>query len=161
MLDAQLPRPDTHVHKNESAFLISLYAVADKYDVPRLRSLILERLNETCNTQHVPTFIDALLVVEQYTSDNAVWDILMPKIKQNLGTLLKNEAFRDVIMSQPAMTLQLLGSFASGAQLPGHSPPGSFTSTHPMSTSTVRGYAAGLRGARGGRGGRGARGISS
>ena len=118
MLDIQFPRPSSHVNRGDSTFLIQLYAVADKYDVPRLRSLILERLDATCNPEQEAAFIDAILVVDEYTSNNAVWDILLPKIRANLQTLLKNEAFRDVVMSQPAMTLQLLDSFGSNNQIP-------------------------------------------
>lgn len=159
-------RPESHKHKNESAFVISLYAVADKYDVPRLRQLILEHLNKTCHPSNVADFVDALHVVDGYTSNNAVWDVLIPKIKANLKTLLGDETFRDVIIKQPVMTFQLLESLASAAQT---STPGNFL-LDPMggflpadftrSAGTAARGAPASRSVARGRGWRGGRGMS-
>lgn len=114
MLNTSLSLPTSHVrYQSDSAFLIQLYAVADKYDVPPLRSLILERLEATCDpVEHETDFIDALRVVDECTADNSIWKILLPKLKTNLQTLLKNQAFREAVTEQPAMTLQLLDFLA-------------------------------------------------
>lgn len=114
MLNTSLSLPTSHVHyQSDSAFLIQLYAVADKYDVPPLRSLILERLDAICDPlEHETDFIDALRVVDDCTADDVIWEILLPKLKTNLQTLLKNQTFREVVTEQSAMTLQLLDSLA-------------------------------------------------
>lgn len=61
-------------------------------------------------------FIEALRVVDECTAENTIWDLLVPRVKANLQTLLKNEAFKEVVKEQSALTFQLLGSFASGSQ---------------------------------------------
>jgi hypothetical protein len=43
---SSVPRPQ---EKTGSAFLIYVYAIADKYDAPALRSLVVQRLEETCD----------------------------------------------------------------------------------------------------------------
>lgn len=91
--------------------------MADKYDVPRLRTLVVERLSAACDPQKDESdFIEALRVVDECTADDTIWNILMPKVKANLQALLKNEAFRDVVRKQSALTFRLLDSFASGPQ---------------------------------------------
>ena len=89
--------------------------MADKYDVPRLRTLVVERLSAACDPQKDESdFIEALRVVDGCTAEDTIWNILIPKVKANLQALLKNEAFRDVVREQSALTFRLLDSFASG-----------------------------------------------
>jgi hypothetical protein len=91
--------------------------MADKYDVPRLRALVVSRLDTVCDLRKDEIdFIEALRVVDGCTANNTIWDILLPKAKANLQTLLKNEMFKEVIKEQSALTFQLLDSFASGSQ---------------------------------------------
>lgn len=55
-----------HRRLGDSAFLIHIYAIADKYDVPALRKLALQRLVETCHPRRDERdFIGALRVVDE------------------------------------------------------------------------------------------------
>ena len=108
--------------------------MADKYDVPRLRTLVVERLSLACDPRkNESDFIEALRVVDGCTAEDTIWDILKPKVKANLQTLLKNEVFKDVIREQSALTIQLLHSFASGSQAP---PPDEFKSVPSVDSET-------------------------
>ena len=79
--------------------------MADKYDVPRLRTLVVERLSLACDPRkNESDFIEALRVVDGCTAEDTIWDILIPKVKANLQTLLKNEVFKDFIREQSALT---------------------------------------------------------
>jgi len=91
--------------------------MADKYDVPRLRALVVSRLDTVCDPRKDEIdFVEALRVVDGCTANNTIWDILLPKAKANLQTLLKNEIFKEVVKEQSALTFQLLSSFASSSQ---------------------------------------------
>lgn len=115
MLDTSFSCPrDDENWQSESVFLIQVYAIADKYDVPPLRSLVTERLDSMCDpAEDENDFIEALRAVDEHTSDNTIWNILIPKLKASLPVLLENHFFEEVVMEQPAMNLQLLRSFAS------------------------------------------------
>lgn len=93
-----------------SAFLVQVYAIADKYDVAPLRTLVVNRLNKACDpTQDVDDFIAALRVTDACTAGATIWDVLLPKAKTNISLLLESKAFRELVMEIPTLTLSLLG----------------------------------------------------
>lgn len=120
VLDTSFLRPLAHgAYQHDSAFLIQIYSIGHKYNVPELRTLVTNRLSETCDPENDDAdFIGALRVVDECTADNAIWDILLPKVRVNLQTLLKNQVFKDVVMQQSTMTLQLLASLAPSSRGP-------------------------------------------
>ena len=91
--------------------LVHLYAIADKYDVPPLKEIVLQRLDDICDpTTNVDAFVALLRVVaDACTAKSAVWDILVPKVLDNITLLLPHESFQDVVVELPSLTLQLLG----------------------------------------------------
>jgi len=98
----------------DSAFLIHVYAIADKYDVPALCKRVVQRLVETCDPQKDEAdFIEALRVVDDCTLDNEIWDFLLTKTRRNLQTLLKNGSFRELVLEHARLTFELLDSYAS------------------------------------------------
>ena len=108
--------------------------MADKYDVPRLRTLVVERLRTDCDPRKDESdFIEALRVVDGCTAENTIWDLLVPKVKANLHTLLKNEVFRDVVKEQSALTFQLLSAFALSSEDQSPSQPKS----HPVANAEM------------------------
>jgi hypothetical protein len=87
-----------------------VYALADKYDVAPLRTLVVGHLNRICeHVGPVDDFVAFLRVVNTCTADNTLWDILLPKIKINIKTLLKHESFQELVIELPCLTLPLLG----------------------------------------------------
>jgi hypothetical protein len=87
-----------------------VYAAADKYDVPPLRRLIVQRLEELCDpVEDLDDFVAVLRVTDACTADRALWDILLPKAKTNITQLLQDESFRELAMELPSLTLPLLG----------------------------------------------------
>jgi hypothetical protein len=98
----------------DSAFLIHIYALADKFAVPALCKLAVQRLVETCDPQkNEADFIEALRVVDDCTVDDTIWDFLLTKAKRNLQTLLNSESFRELVLEHSKLTYELLGSYAS------------------------------------------------
>lgn len=92
-----------------SAFLVHVYALADRYDVAPLCSLVVQRLNIVCNpAQDEDDFVAVLRVTHACTSGNTLWNILLPKAKSNMSLLLKNESFRELLPEIPTIALSLL-----------------------------------------------------
>ena len=90
--------------------MVHVYAIADKYDVPPLRRLILQRLEELCDpVKDLDDFVAVLRVTDACIADRALWDILLPKMKTNITQLLLDESFRELAMELPGLTLPLLG----------------------------------------------------
>lgn len=91
-------------------FLVHVYALADKYDVPPLRSLVVRRLHELCNpVTDIDQFIAVLRVVDACTAENTLWDIMVPKVSDNIALLLKDQSFQELVMECPRLTLSVLG----------------------------------------------------
>lgn len=100
-------RPNT---ASPSTFLVHVYAIADKYNVKPLRRLILHRLDELCNpATDLDDFVAVLRVTDACTADGTLWDILLPKVRANITLLLRDEAFQELVMELPSLTLPLLG----------------------------------------------------
>jgi hypothetical protein len=90
--------------------LVHVYAIADKYDVPPLRLLVLQRLDNICDpTTNIEGFIALLRVADACTAERSLWDILLPKVLDNITLLLQHESFQDLVVELPSLTLQLLG----------------------------------------------------
>jgi hypothetical protein len=100
-----------------SASLIQVYAIADKYDVPPLRSLVVERLGETCDPlEDMDDFIAALRIIDSHMAEDTVWKIFLPKMRDDLETLVQDCKFEEVLVEQPAVALRLLAYIAAEDQ---------------------------------------------
>jgi speckle-type POZ protein len=91
-------------------FLVHVYALADKYDLPPLRSLVAQRLDDVCDpTTSIDEFVAVLRVVDACTAERTLWDIMVPNVSTNLALLLKDQSFEELVMECPSLTLPLLG----------------------------------------------------
>ena len=91
-------------------FLVHVYALADKYDLQDLRTLVVERLNHICEpTDNVDEFIAVLRVTDACTAEKRLWNILLPKVRANITLLLEDETFQELVMEVPSLTIPLLG----------------------------------------------------
>lgn len=108
------PRPESI---RPSAFVIHVYAIADKYMVPKLRSIALKNLTDTCDpAKDADDFIDALKVVDECTADDSIWNILLPRAKTHMQALLAKEYFMDTIMEQKTLVSLLLSHAVSSTK---------------------------------------------
>jgi hypothetical protein len=102
-----------------SAFLVQVYALADKYDVPPLRSLVVQRLEETCDPlEDMDDFIAALRIVDSHTAEDTVWEVFLPKMQEDLEILVQDCKFREVLVEQPTVAIRLLAHIAAEDQSP-------------------------------------------
>jgi hypothetical protein len=86
-----------------------VYALADKYDVPPLRGLVVRRLKLFCDpTINIEEFVAVMRVTDACTAENTIWDVLLPLAKSNIGLLLANESFRELVVEIPTIALSLL-----------------------------------------------------
>lgn len=92
-------------------FLVHVYAIADKYDVPPLRLLVVQRLHDLCDpTKNIDDFIAVLRVTDACTAESTLWDFMLPKVMSNMTLLLQDESFRELAMEMPSLTLPLLAT---------------------------------------------------
>lgn len=95
VLDVSKPPTTT----SPSQFVVQIYAIADKYDVPKLRTLAAQQLNKTCNpTTDITDFLCAIRAVDAFTVGKALWDILKPKIRANIALLCDDKGFCELLM---------------------------------------------------------------
>lgn len=103
--DAKTPKTSS-IH----TFFVHLYAIADKYDVSGLQQLVAQRLDDTSNpAKNVDEFVALLRVADACTAESTVWDILLPKVLDNITLLLQHESFQEFVTESPGLTLRLLG----------------------------------------------------
>jgi hypothetical protein len=113
---------DTNIKPYEtptSAFLIQVYAIADKYDVPPLRELVVQRLDEFCHPlDDMDDFIAALRIVDGHTAEDTLWEVFLPKMHEDLEILVQDCKFREVLVEQPTVAIRLLAHIAADGQSP-------------------------------------------
>ncbi|KAK4545961.1 hypothetical protein LTR36_002525 [Oleoguttula mirabilis] len=96
-----------------SAFTIRIYAIADKYDVPPLRDLAAQKLRSVCQpATNLDDYISAIQTADELTNpkDTTLWEILIPKMIENIGVLLADPRSREVITE--TLNVSLLGHLA-------------------------------------------------
>lgn len=92
-------------------FTVKVYAIADYYDVKKLQDFAAKRLNKVCDpTRDLDDFVRCISLINAGTqgSDRTLWDIVIPKIKENITFLLGTEAFKELIEQIPQLKFDLL-----------------------------------------------------
>ncbi|KAK5682738.1 hypothetical protein LTS10_005868 [Elasticomyces elasticus] len=104
--------------KSDVAFVIQVYAMADKYDIPTLCSLAIDGLDRLLEPErdNGKAFIAAIRAIDEHTSGNQLWDIVVPKIVANMDWLVQEDEFSKVLVDMPVLTKNLLGSMAAELQ---------------------------------------------
>lgn len=102
---------DDNSSESPAPFAVKVYAVADKYDIPSLRALAAQKLANVADPAgDLDDFIAAICNVDEFTSpeDSTLWDIVIPKIGENLDWLADNEKFFALVKDMPALNKKLL-----------------------------------------------------
>jgi len=92
-------------------FAVRVYAIADKYEVTKLQSLAADKLKSLSKKpKDHPEFIAALNLINGCTNpnDSTLDDIVLPQIKKNLTTLLQLDDFKEHVLDNRALNLELL-----------------------------------------------------
>ncbi|GAB7327854.1 hypothetical protein MBLNU13_g11644t1 [Cladosporium sp. NU13] len=119
---------DASAGSNSSHF-VHVYAIADKYDVPHLRTLAKLRLQKTFNTQTAledhADLIETVRAVDECSphrfsleGENGLWAVMLPVMKSNIAVLLQNEAFKELLLELPDLNFRLLAMLDSAAPEP-------------------------------------------
>ena len=93
------------------SFIVKVYSIADKYQVSGLQQPASIRLDGACDpTGNVDDFILAVRLIDELTSpgDSALWSVVLPKTKENIGYLMTCEDFKKLIFDVPHFNLGLL-----------------------------------------------------
>lgn len=104
---------------SNSSHFVHVYAIADKYDVPHLRTLAKLRLQKTFNTQtalkHHADLIETVRAVDECSphrfsleGENELWAVVLPVMKSNMAVLLQDEAFKALLLELPDLNFRLL-----------------------------------------------------
>lgn len=103
-----------------------MYAIADKYDVPQLRTLAKLRLQKTFS-MHTPLkdhadLIDTIRAVHECTphslgleGGDELWAVMLPVMKSNIAVLLQDEAFKELLLELPDLNFRLLAMLDTAA----------------------------------------------
>ncbi|KAK4958999.1 hypothetical protein LTR10_003798 [Elasticomyces elasticus] len=114
----QPPAPNIHALSEFAKGLSErrIRAMADKYDIPTLCSLAIDRLQHLLEPEreHVEATISAIQAIDNYTSGNQLWDIVVPMIVSNMDWLSQEKEFlKFLVEDMPVLTKTLLGSMAA------------------------------------------------
>ncbi|KAK4553118.1 hypothetical protein LTR86_009845 [Recurvomyces mirabilis] len=76
--------------QSETENAVSIYATADKHNVPPLRDLAATKLKITFvpTMGKIPAVIATIRLVERSTAEETLWDIIIPKIAEDMGWLV-------------------------------------------------------------------------
>jgi hypothetical protein len=96
---------------------VQIYAIADKYDVQPLLTLARDQLCGIYSPAFVITNIPAYVACVRATDDNAsdepgshggLWGILLHAARTNMGRLLKDGGFRELLGEAPEYVVALM-----------------------------------------------------
>lgn len=101
-----------------SSHFVHVYTIADKYDVPHLRTLAKLRLQKTFNTSTAlkdhTDLIETVRAVDECSphcfsseGENGLWAVVLPVMKSNMVALLQDEAFRELLLELPDINFRL------------------------------------------------------
>lgn len=99
--------------------MVHVYGIADKYDVPALRTLAATQLTKLLEPagDKLDSFITAIRAIDEHTPDNILWEIVIPKIVANMSWLADDVDFFALLQEMPALTKSLLKGTAEMATL--------------------------------------------
>jgi len=106
-----------------------VYAIADKYDVPHLRTLAKLRIQKTFNgqtsLQDHADLIDTVRAVDECSphrfslgGEDGLWAVMLPVMKSNIVSLLQDEAFKEMLLELPYLNFRLLAMLDSAPAAP-------------------------------------------
>lgn len=106
--------PTTFASRNkdaESSFTVRVYALADKYDVPPLRAMAAQKLQNVADpNRSLDDFVAAIRSIEESCNpkDTTLWDIVMPTIIGNIEWLADDEKFFALVQCMSVLNRGLL-----------------------------------------------------
>ncbi|CAK1365323.1 hypothetical protein CB0940_08910 [Cercospora beticola] len=100
-------------------FAVLVYAAADMYDIEPLRTQAAKRMKDTIDPNDIDTLIETIRAVDENTADQVLWDIVIPVIKSNMGRLLQNEQFREMLHEMKELNFRLLAMLDPAAGVVG------------------------------------------
>ncbi|TKA73843.1 hypothetical protein B0A55_07618 [Friedmanniomyces simplex] len=106
----------TNPEAQASSFTVHVYALADKYDVPALRSLAVAQLTRLLDPkrENLEGFLAAIRAIDECTADNTLWEIVIPRIVGNMAWLVEEEGFFALVQEMPGLNRKLLVGSAEG-----------------------------------------------
>ncbi|KAK3624222.1 hypothetical protein LTR56_021158 [Elasticomyces elasticus] len=111
---------DQNTIKAEGSYIVKVYAIADKYDVPSLRAQATAQLPYMLRLerkQHqIKDLVTTIRAIDEHTADNTLWKIVIPEIVSELGWLAQDNEFSVLLQEMPALTKALLTSTAKGLE---------------------------------------------
>ncbi|KAK3636858.1 hypothetical protein LTR56_013969 [Elasticomyces elasticus] len=106
---------NSHYHNleaNSSKAIVRVYGIADKYGVPGLQLLATHHLAEiiTFDRPELQSAITAVRTISGCTSefDSTLWDVIIPKVREQLGWLADNDSFLKLLQEIPELNNKLL-----------------------------------------------------
>ncbi|KAK5735121.1 hypothetical protein LTR17_008457 [Elasticomyces elasticus] len=113
---SSLPAPSAGTREADPEFMVCVYKMADKYDVPALCALAASTfsklLKPICDLSNIDSFCVALIAIDEFITDDKFWDIAVPKIVDNMSWLASNDKFCDLLQRMPKLNQKLLVSAA-------------------------------------------------
>ncbi len=100
-------------------FTVLVYALADKYDISRLRDYAAESFDNNCDpVADSAGFIAALQTMETHVNpkDDRLRKIVIPAIQHNIGWLLELDTFKAAIDASPTLKWELMGLLGKSSQ---------------------------------------------
>ncbi|KAK3636862.1 hypothetical protein LTR56_013973 [Elasticomyces elasticus] len=111
---------DQDTIKAEGSYMVKVYAIADKYDVPSLRHQATTQLAGALRLErkqtHLKELIATIRAIDEHTADSTLWKIVIPEIIRDLGWLSQDNDFSVLLQEMPALTKALLTSTAKGLE---------------------------------------------
>lgn len=109
----------TSSNSKPMTFAVKVYAIADKYDIPTLRSQAAARFSKVLSPEaDLEDFINAIKTVDESVpgGDRTLWEVIIKIIRDHMEFLLAKEEFIVLIGELPLLMADLLRLTATSAK---------------------------------------------
>ncbi|KAK5706185.1 hypothetical protein LTR97_001172 [Elasticomyces elasticus] len=98
-----------------ATFAVKVYAAADKYNMLPLCKMAASNFSKVLDpNQDLDGFIAAIEAVDEMTGDDALWDLVMPKVAENAEWLSDVEEFSSLVRESPTLRKKLIKCAGKG-----------------------------------------------
>ncbi|KAF2720176.1 POZ domain-containing protein [Polychaeton citri CBS 116435] len=89
-------------------FWVHVYAAADKYGLDHLKGVVISKFKLHLNPNDIDNFVNAIVEVSDNTADRVLWNIIIPKIRENISFLISQPKFQELMLKMPQLNFDLL-----------------------------------------------------
>ncbi|KAK5724013.1 hypothetical protein LTR17_013675 [Elasticomyces elasticus] len=94
---------------SQATFAVKMYAIADKYDAQALCDMAASKFSKSLDPiNDVEGFVAAIEAVDELTGGETLWDLVVPKVVDNMSYLGGQKQFVQLLRDMPELLVKMM-----------------------------------------------------